>query len=293
MITVYGEGLIDLVPEAATPLAPLRPALGGGPFNVARAASRLGAPVTFQSRLSRDTFGHALIESLIDDHVDTSAVLRGDEPTTLAVTALAEDGSATYTFYTEGTADRFAEPTAATEGYAVFGTVSLSLEPGASRYAHACAESAANGVVVCLDPNIRPIYATAAHRDFLSDMLPHVTVLKMSNDEETFMGDVSAVPIVVTTRGARGIHVRGPFGEASCAPVSCEVSDTIGAGDTVMAALVAEFHRRGLDRETLLGLNAADWEDILRFAAAAAGITVSRTGADTPTRSEVKALLAR
>ncbi|WP_332247649.1 hypothetical protein [Corynebacterium genitalium] len=37
MITVYGEALVDLVPAGTLPLAPLRPALGGGPFNVARA----------------------------------------------------------------------------------------------------------------------------------------------------------------------------------------------------------------------------------------------------------------
>lgn len=66
MITVYGEALVDLVPTSADPLAPLQPALGGGPFNVARALGRLGADVKFQSRLSRDAFGTALQSSLID-----------------------------------------------------------------------------------------------------------------------------------------------------------------------------------------------------------------------------------
>ena len=37
MITVYGEALVDLVPSTPGPLALLTPALGGGPFNVARA----------------------------------------------------------------------------------------------------------------------------------------------------------------------------------------------------------------------------------------------------------------
>ncbi|WIM68091.1 carbohydrate kinase [Corynebacterium breve] len=293
MITVYGEGLIDLVPLSPTELAPLQPALGGGPFNVARALGRFDAPVAFQSRLSRDGFGEALVSSLVDEGVDVSQLQRGDEPTTLAVTALKEDGSASYTFYTEGTADRFAEPTAATSGFAVFGTVSLSLEPAASRYAQACAESAVNGVVVCLDPNIRPIYDTPEHREFLGQMLPHITVLKMSDDEEAFMGDVSQVPIVVTTRGGQGIHVRAPFGEASIDSSTVEVADTIGAGDTVMAALVAEFDHRRLSQETLLNLEKSDWEEILLFAATAAGITVSRTGADTPTRAEVEAALER
>ena len=66
MITVYGEALVDLVPSAPGPLAPLTPALGGGPFNVARALGRLGSPVAFQSRLSADAFGTALRQSLLD-----------------------------------------------------------------------------------------------------------------------------------------------------------------------------------------------------------------------------------
>lgn len=288
MITVYGEGLIDLVPSSAERLAPLVPALGGGPFNVARACGRLGCETRFVSRLSTDAFGQDLINALDWANVDTSQVLRGDEPTTLAVTSLAEDGSASYQFYVDGTADRFAEPEAATSGFACFGTVSLSLEPAASRYAAACAESAANGAVVCLDPNIRPLYNSPAHRKFLGTMLPHVTVLKMSDAEVEFMGDVSSVPVVIVTRGGAGISVRAPFGSLTVEAPSVKVADTIGAGDTVMAALMAEFERRGLDRDGILALGEDEWRGILTFAATAAAITVMRVGADTPTRGEVE-----
>ncbi|MGS2664770.1 carbohydrate kinase family protein [Corynebacterium glucuronolyticum] len=288
MITVYGEGLIDLVPSSAERLAPLVPALGGGPFNVARACGRLGCETRFVSRLSTDAFGQDLINALDSANVDTSQVLRGDEPTTLAVTSLAEDGSASYQFYVDGTADRFAKPEAATSGFACFGTVSLSLEPAASRYAAACAESAANGAVVCLDPNIRPLYDSPAHREFLGTMLPHVTVLKMSDAEEEFMGDVSSVPVVIVTRGDSGISVRAPFGSLTVEAPSVKVADTIGAGDTVMAALIAEFERRGLDRDGILALGEDEWRGILTFAATAAAITVTRVGADTPTRGEVE-----
>lgn len=289
MITVYGEGLIDLVPSSAEKLAPLVPSLGGGPFNVARACGRLGCDTRFVSRLSTDGFGQNLVDALAGAGVDTSQVLRGHEPTTLAVTSLAEDGSASYQFYTDGTADRFAEPVAATSGYACFGTVSLSLEPAASRYAAACASCAANGVVVCIDPNIRPNYNTPTHREFLGTMLPHVTVLKMSDDEEEFMGDVSEVPVVITTLGGFGTRVRAPFGTLEVAAPRVDVSDTIGAGDTVMAALMAEFERLGLDRDGILGLGEDEWLPILEFAATAAAITVTRVGADTPTRDEVEA----
>ncbi len=42
MITVCGEARVDLVPTTTDALGPLQPALGGGPFNVARALGREG-----------------------------------------------------------------------------------------------------------------------------------------------------------------------------------------------------------------------------------------------------------
>ncbi len=287
MITVYGEALVDLVPDSPEPLAPLRPALGGGPFNVARALGRLGSTVAFQSRLSRDKFGRALEQSLIDASVDLTHCTFGPEPTSLAVASLGEDGSAAYTFYVDGTADRLAEPKPVSEGYAVFGTLSLALEPASLRYAEAARASAAAGAVVCLDPNIRPAFVSEKHRMFLRGMLDHVTVLKVSDEEVDFIGDTSHVPVVVTTLGGSGIGVRAPFGAVQVASPKVEVADTIGAGDTVMAALVHQFDRRGLDRDGLLALGKADWRDILAFAARAAAITVSRPGADTPYAHEL------
>lgn len=71
MITVYGEALVDLVPTSADPLAPPQPALGGG--------------------------------------VHLSNCPTGNEPTSLAVTALGADGSATYTFYVDGGAHGLAD----------------------------------------------------------------------------------------------------------------------------------------------------------------------------------------
>ena len=281
-ITVYGEALVDLVPAGAGPLAPLTPALGGGPFNVARALGRLGADVAFQSRLSDDAYGTALRDSLAADGVDLSRCLTGKEPTTLSVASLDADGAATYTFYVDGTVDRLAEPVPVSGGYAVFGTLSLALEPASLRYAEAARQSADAGAVVCLDPNIRPAFASEKHRLFLRGMLEAVTVLKLSDEEVEFLGDTSHVPVVVTTLGGGGIRVHAPFGTAEVQAPQVKVADTIGAGDTVMAALVYQFAARGLDRCALLDLGAEEWREILDFAARAAAVTVARTGADTP-----------
>jgi fructokinase len=112
MIVVGGEALVDLVPGESIVdggLRPLVPRLGGGPYNVALAAGRLGAPTAFLSRISGDRFGQALRERLANSNVDVSLVQHGTEPTTLAVVALDGRGTASYTFYTEGTADRLFE----------------------------------------------------------------------------------------------------------------------------------------------------------------------------------------
>lgn len=284
-IMVCGEGLVDLVPSEHGQLADLTPALGGGPFNVAIAAGRLGASVGFQSRLSRDAFGQALMERLHKEGVDTSLVQRGEEPTTLAVCNIGEDGSATYSFYTEGTADRLVEPVLADVPWACFGTVSLALEPGASRYAALLKEFAAKGTKVALDPNIRPFFATSEHQEFLLSLLPHITLLKLSEEEVEFLGEdaLAQVPIVVTTRGAEGLSVRTDSVSLQVPPVKVEVADTIGAGDTVMAALLRQLVQRDIS-----ALGVEEWQEILHFAATAAAITVSRTGAQPPTFSEVE-----
>ena len=223
----------------------------------------------------------------------TTHLQRGDEPTTLAVTTIHEDGSASYNFYIEGTADRLVEPHLVPADIACFGTVSLALEPGASRYAQLLKDFAAQGTLVALDPNIRPFYATQEHREFLADLLPHVTVLKLSDEEVEFLGTdlISQVPVVVITRGGEGLSVQAGDTALQVPAAKVTVADTIGAGDTIMAALLTQIDERGLDATALSELGAAEWKEILSFAAAAAGITVSRKGANPPRREEVESAL--
>lgn len=293
-IHVCGEGLVDLVPVTPGGLSDLTPALGGGPFNVAIAAARLGADVAFQSRLSTDGFGRELVAALEREGIDTTWVQRGDEPTTLAVTTIDPDGSASYTFYTEGTADRLVAPRLAPADIACFGTVSLALEPGASRYANLLKEFAHQGTLVALDPNIRPFYATETHRAFLQELLPYVTLLKLSIDEVEFLGPAALkkVPVMVITDGSAGLRVVAGTTDFQLPAYPVEMADTIGAGDAVLGALLTTIDERGLDRDALERLSQYDWQKILEFAAKAAAITVSRTGAQPPTRAEVEAFQA-
>ena len=307
MIVIGGEALVDLVPDSSTPdgeLGPLHPLLGGGPYNVAIALGRLGAPTAFYAKLSTDQFGDRMLQRLIESEVDTSLVQRGPEPTTLAVVGLEANGSARYSFHTEGTAARFVadQPLPPDAAALCLGTLGMVLEPGASTYEKALFREAERGVFIALDPNIRAdlIADPDAYRDRFASWLPAVGLLKVSDDDAEWLApgrDVVEVvrewqsrgpAAVVLTRGGDGITAVTADGEVTVPSREVQVADTIGAGDTVQAALLAWLHRNdALSPEAVRALDARQWEQALAFAAAAAAVTVSRPGAEPPWSSEL------
>ncbi|MYU56930.1 MULTISPECIES: PfkB family carbohydrate kinase [Streptomyces] len=324
MIVVAGEALIDLVPSSPEPLRDgrlpaLLPRRGGGPYNTAVALGRLGSPTAFCSRISTDAFGEALLHGLRTGGVDTSLVQRGPEPTTLALAEVGPDGSAGYGFYADGTADRlFTLPPALPAGVRALslGTCSLVLEPGASAYEALLRREAGRGVCTALDPNIRPglIPDPDAYRARFRSWLPHLTLLKLSVEDAYWLAgagapdgsgagggadrDVAAAlrqwlgagpAAIVITRGGDGLTVRTPGGcEVTVPGRRVEVVDTIGAGDTVNAALLHRLDAHdALSPAAIAALGTDDWRDILGFAARAAAVTCSRAGAEPPYATEL------
>ncbi|WP_250405362.1 carbohydrate kinase family protein, partial [Streptomyces cellostaticus] len=298
MIVVAGEALIDLVPRGPGALADLRPAPGGGPYNTAVALGRLGSPTAFCSRTSLDAFGEALLDGLRRAGVEVSDVQRGPEPTTLAVATVDAGGSAAYSFYVDGTADRlFTAPAALPAGTRAvsFGTCSLVLEPGASAYEKLMRAAAARGLFTALDPNVRTglIPDADAYRARFRGWLPSVTLLKLSEEDAAWLGGtprewLAAGPsAVVVTRGGEGltVHTRDgtAYAEHSVPGEKVEVVDTIGAGDTVNAALLHGLATQdALSSRGLAALGRDGWRRLLRFAARAAAVTCSRAGAEPP-----------
>ncbi|MFE9415201.1 carbohydrate kinase [Streptomyces griseofuscus] len=300
MIVVAGEALIDLVPQGPGALAALKPAPGGGPYNTALALGRLGSPTAFCSRTSYDAFGEALLDGLRRAGVEVAGVQRGPEPTTLAVATIDGDGSASYSFHVDGTADRlFTAPASLpAETRAVsFGTLSLVLEPGASAYEELMRRAAGQGLFTALDPNIRAglIPDADAYRARFASWLPSVTLLKVSAEDAAWLGGTprewlaEGPSAVVVTRGGEGLTVyTRDGGECSVPGEKVDVVDTIGAGDTVNAALLHGLSALdALSREALAALGTEGWARLLRFAARAAAITCSRAGAEPPYAEEL------
>lgn len=300
MITVVGEALIDLVID---PGGHVTAALGGAPFNTARACGRLGVDVRFVGALSQDRFGTMLRAQLVADGVDVTHAPSVDVPTTLAAAELDERGTATYRFYIEGTsAPALATISEVTRGDIVFtGGLGLVLEPMASTVESFVA-GLGNEVLVVVDVNCRPlvipdraVYVARVHR-----MLAAADVVKVSDEDLAYLADLAedddpidaarellaAGPrVVLVTRGGSGVHVLGATGERFVPVEPVDVVDTIGAGDTFGGGLLAWLTLHDVD---VAGLADPDvLERAVRAANAAAGVACTRRGADPPHRSDL------
>ena len=91
-IVVGGEALVDLVAGGG---GELDAHLGGGPFNCARTLGLLEQPVAYLGRISNDRFGVQLRERLARDGVALDCVVATEDPTTLALAELDDEGAAT------------------------------------------------------------------------------------------------------------------------------------------------------------------------------------------------------
>jgi fructokinase len=311
MILCHGETLIDFLPtKAGDGSLAYRPANGGSPHNVALTLGRLDVPVGFVGGISTDFFGDALAKGLAASGVDMVHVTRLDRPTTLAFVSL--DGEeARYAFYDAEAADRHWRledmPAIGPEVKALhFGAISLLREPAADAF-RALMRREAGRRVISFDPNIRPglVRDESAYRARLDDFFRLAHVIKASQADLDWIapgvdaGELAKqwlaadARLVLWTRGGKGATVFARGATVTRPAIPIEVIDTVGAGDAFMAGFLAAAHDNGwLEGGAVTeNLGEAPLRAALDFALAVAAITVSRVGADPPTRAEVAALL--
>jgi fructokinase len=306
MILCCGEALIDMLPRQSTSgEAAFAPYAGGAVFNTAVALGRLGAPAAFFSGLSTDFFGRMLEEALEAAKVDTRYCIRSDRPTTLAFVRLT-GGHASYTFYDEQTAGRMIAladlPELGSEVTALlFGAISLIPEPCGSAY-EALMSRERERRVMLFDPNIRPGFIPDRERHLarMRRMLAMADIVKLSEEDLDWFGEpggAAAVArgwldrgpkLVVVTRGSEGSIAFTRQHHVAVPAPTVAVVDTVGAGDTVNAGILAALHEAGLlTKAGIEGLGKADLSAMLEFAGRAAAVTVSRAGANPPWRNEI------
>jgi len=308
MIVVCGEALFDVFAAGERAGAvDLSACQGGSPFNLATGVARLGGTASFFGGLSRDLFGLRLHAALAAEGVDLAAAPRPDAPTALVMVGVDDRGVPVYTFYGSGTAERAVSladlARVSVDAQAIHvGSYCMVVEPVASTL-RALVERQRGRSLIVYDPNVRLTIApdVEAWRESVRWMQHRSDVLKVSEEDihalypgmrvDRFIDESleAGVALVVVTWGERGVVAvtRSQLAvEVPAVPVA--VVDTVGAGDTFQAGLLAWLQRAGkLTRHAVEGLVQDELVEALRFAARAAAITCSRRGADLPYTSEL------
>jgi fructokinase len=303
-IVVAGEALVDLAPRDGL----LVPLPGGSPYNVAVGLGRLGTPTTFLGHRSTDGFGRLLATRLEAAGVSLDATTITDEPTTLAVVHLDDQGRASYGFYLDGTSaaglrvEDLPDLGDAVAVHLSLGAITLDTDPAGAAFT-ALVEREAGHRTVTLDPNVRPsvIADLPGYATRLEQVVSRCDLVKVS-DEDLALLHPDEPAAEVARRWARCgpravVVTRGPDGAFGVTAEGVEVAvdgedvavvDTVGAGDAFTSGLLDALHRRGrLEREALCDLDAADLREAVAAAVHVAAVTCTRAGSDPPSRAEL------
>ncbi len=308
MFLICGEALFDLFGEAASgDSLSFDARIGGSPFNVAMGLARLGEEAGFFGGISKDALGERLVQKFRTEGVSEQYILRTDYLTTLSIVQKDDHGHPAYTFYGANAADRmvtaddlptFSEPPL----FLHIGSYTALVEPVASAL-KALIERERAHTLISFDPNIRPTVVPdmALWRKNTEAVVPLTDVIKVSDEDLDLIAPGEAVSeiarrwlalgvkLVVVTRGSNGATAFAPGLEVNCPGIKVAVEDTVGAGDTFQAALLAGLKQLGAtDRAALSALDETRIGGLLAFAVGAAAITCSRRGADMPRKAELE-----
>ena len=275
-------------------------------MNVAVGLARLGHPTQFLGRFGNDPYGR-----MVHEHLRTNSVLfpmePDSQPTGVATALLDPAGGASYEFQLvwelpglAANAERILEGTTLLHT----GSIATMLQPGAADVL-AIVEKAHTSATVSYDPNCRPsiIKSVEYARQQAEKFVRLADVVKASDEDLEWLyphrpAEDSAAAwlemgpaVVVVTRGSRGPWAVSAAGWTEVAAPVASVVDTVGAGDSFMAAMLGTLVDLELDgaqrRNELQRMTVQQLEGILAYAARAAAVTVSRAGANPPTRSEL------
>ncbi len=296
-VWVVGEVLIDLIPDESKYVA----VVGGGPANTAKALAKLGVKTHFIDGISNDEYGQMAKAELLSANVLLDYAKYSNKPTCTAKVTLSSSGSASYEFVIEDTAtfdfsDLWLPDLQKFKPSLLhIGTLATVIEPGAS-VLFGWAQGIAHAAPIVFDPNVRP--AVLGDRDEyvkrIEKWVEISSAVKVSDEDLNWLYPGNAideivknwlevgVQLVVVTLGDKGITAYRKNEQLSIDALKVVVADTVGAGDTVGAILVEAIVNNGLDR-----LTGEVLKTMLNRASKAAAITVSRTGANPPSKEEI------
>lgn len=304
-VLTVGEALVDVV--VAHDGRESTEHVGGSPANVAVGLSALDHDSRLTAHLAHDDRGRRVREHLLDADVVLTPGSDTAERTSTATAHLDADGAATYDFdllWRVGTQDLHGV------GHLHTGSIAATLEPGASSVL-AVMTRVRPTATVSYDPNCRPTIMGTPHqvRSRIEECIGLADVVKASEEDVAWLYD-GAPPtdvihlwgrlgpeLVVVTRGGDGalVHVSRTDTTIELDPVTAQVVDTVGAGDSFMAGLLSGLLDAGLlgsaaARERLRRTDLDEVAPALRRAVDCATWTVGRPGAAAPTRTDLAEL---
>lgn len=308
MFLICGEALYDLFGgDGAEDGVSFDARIGGSPFNVAMGLARLGEEAAFFGGISRDALGERLVAKFRKEGVSDAFILRTDYLTTLSLVQKDARGQPAYTFYGANAADRMVTPAdlpvfSTPPGFLHIGSYTALVEPVAGAL-KALIEREHAQTLISFDPNIRPTVEPDMelwHRN-TEALIPLTDIVKVSDEDLHLIApDTSSdtiarrwlslgASLVIVTRGGDGATAYAAGLQTTCPGTRVSLEDTVGAGDTFQAALLAGLKKLGAtDRNSLSTLDETRLNRLLEFAVAAAGITCSRRGADLPRLGELE-----
>ncbi|SCG81266.1 carbohydrate kinase family protein [Micromonospora rifamycinica] len=300
---VLGEALIDLLDAECEGRPVFRQAIGGGPLNVAVGVARLGGTAQFVGSLGDDVLADRIRDFLAAAGVGLTGTVTVAASTTLAVTTHT-GAEPDFRFYGDppsyGLLAADDLDVALVEGADVLYCGSIVLLRPATLAAARRAWSLAPGLRV-FDPNVRPRLLSgpaelAALREVVVEFAAGAHLVKLSAadaallwpDEPVegvaaYLRELGAGTVVVTLGADGALVAAGPDPVRVPAP-KVRAVDATGAGDSVMAALVAELLADGAPT------GPGDWHRRVAFALRVAGLVCESPGGAVamPTRDEVR-----
>lgn len=327
MILVIGEALIDMI-ESRTQPGSFNAIVGGANANVAIALARRGNKHQFLGRISGDRFGSIIRAKLDANHVSYEHSIDASEISTLVTVSIDENGSPTYSFYVNGTADWGWTPQELPSDAELenmhataihFGCLTMAMAPGNAVIEDWAREHyKQKSVTVSHDINIRPALGfDREHERHRVERLNDIShIIKASDEDIQWLYDLAdgedvdrvvwkwiaeTGRVVFVTRGSEGTSVYRLAADGSKTRFdvpsrSVNVVDTVGAGDTFAANLLGQLSEVGalgtdpFDR--LQNLSDESIREYVRVAGIAASIACERAGAEPPTLADLNSVIA-
>lgn len=301
-IVVVGSSNTDLIirvpriPRAGETLlgGEFMTAAGGKGANQAVGAARAGGKVALIARVGTDAFGDRAVTGLRRDGVDVSCVFRDKLAASgVALIFVARDGE--NSIAVAGGANANLSPADVKKAAGVIRSAALlvaQLETPLATVIAAALVAVKAGVPVILNP--------APARALPNRLLKLTSILTPNETEAELLTGIKVIDeaaaaracaklrargvrTVILTLGARGAYLADVSGQQLVAGFKVKAVDSTAAGDIFNGALSVAL----AERKTL--------RDAVRFANAAAALSVTRLGAQpsAPTRAEIERFLGR